>query len=419
MERSMSHPSGSTLARVVAVGLGLAAATPLPTRAQQQLTVGATVNGTLSASDPTFPTENKRYKVFTFAGTAGQTVQLDLMSSSFDSYLYLRDQIGNEIAHDDDGGTGLNARIVRTLGYTGTYQVVVSTAVTGQTGSFTLQLQNATVSQQPVVTPIVTAGSIAPIGAIGLNQQVQNNLVAGGTTYDGKPIHVYTLQCAAGQAFQMDILSEWDNYAVVFDPMGNNVAHDDDSGEGLDARITYTCPQAGAYKLGVTTYSANTTTGMYTMRVQALGTPTPLGQPTPIGQPQPVPQPVPQPIAPEPTNMIAAPGQTAQIGIGQTMRGRLETGDQMMQDSTFADLWQFQAMAGQTVQIDVRSEEFDTYMQLLDANGNKLGEDDDSGGNLDSRLIFTLPATGMYQIVVNNAGHARRAGIYTVSVMAR
>jgi ferredoxin len=180
-----------------------------------------------------------------------------------------------------------------------------------------------------------------------------------------------------------------------------------------------TCPQTAIYRLAVTTYAATTTTGMYTMKVQGLGIPTPLGQPTPIGQPQPIAQPVPQPIAAEPTNPIAAPGQTAYIQIGQTMRGRLEPGDQLMQDSTYADLWQFQGMAGQTVQIDVRSDEFDTYMQLLDANGNKLGEDDDSGGNLNSRLIYTLPATAMYQIVVNNAGHTRRAGIYTVSVMAR
>ena len=144
-----------------------------------------------------------------------------------------------------------------------------------------------------------------------------------------------------------------------------------------------------------------------------------LGTPTPIGQPQPIAQPVPQPVpvVAEPTNAIASPGQTAQIMIGQTMRGRLETGDQTMADGTFADLWQFQGTAGQTVTIDVRSDEFDTYAQLLDATGSrKLAEDDDSGGNLNSRIVYTLPATGMYQIVVNNAGQSRRSGIYTVSI---
>ena len=413
----MSH-RGATIARVVGLGLGLLAVTVLPTRAQQQIPIGSSVTGTLSMSDPVLG-DGSHYKLFTFMGATGQTVQIDLMSSDFDSYLYLKDQNGTEITHDDDSGGGLNSRIVRTLGYTGMYQIYVNTLRSGVYGAFTLRLQAGAAVSQPVVTPIVTAANIAPIGTIGLNQQVQNNLVPGGTSLDGKPIHTYSFQCTAGQAFQMDVLSEWDNYSIVFDPMGNNVAHDDDSGEGLNSRITYTCPQTGAYRLGVTTYSASTTTGLYTLRVQALGTPTPLGQPTPIGQPQPIAQPIPQPVAVQATNMIAAPGATEQIAIGQTMRGRLETGDQIMQDSTFADLWQFQGTGGQTVQIDVRSDEFDTYMQLLDANGTKLGEDDDSGGNLDSRLIFTLPTTGLFQIVVNNAGHSRRAGIYTVSITLR
>ena len=411
----MSHRFGSTLTRVVAVGFGLVAVAASPGRAQQQIPIGTSVTGTLSLSDPVFPSANRRYKVFTFAGTAGQTVQIDLMSSDFDAYLYLRDQYGNEITHDDDGGQGLNSRILRTLSYSGAYQIVASTAVDNQTGNFTLQLQNAVVSQQPVVTSIATAASISAIGTIGLNQQVQNNLVAGGQAYDGKPIHAYNFPCTAGQAFQMDVLSDWDNYAIVFDPMNNVVATNDDGGEGLNARITYTCAQTGTYKLGVTTYSASTATGMYTLRVQALGTPAPLGQPTPIGQAQPIAQPV---VTALPTNPIAAPGQSAQIAIGQTMRGRLEQGDLTMSDGTFYDAWIFQGNAGQTVTIDVRSDEFDTYAQLLDASGQqKLAENDDyPGENLNSRIIYTLPATGTYQIVVNNAGTSRRAGIYTVSI---
>ena len=413
----MSHRRGSTFPRVVAVGLGLLAATALSARAQQQIPVGSSVTGTLGMSDPTLG-DGSHYKLFTFMGAAGQTVQIDLISSDFDSYLYLRDQSGTEITHDDDGGGGLNSRIVRTLGYSGMYQIVVNTLRSGQFGAFTLRLQSAAAVSQPVVTPIVSSVNIAPIGTIGLNQQVQNNLVPGGTTYDNKPIQAYSFQCTAGQAFQMDVLSDWDNYAIIFDPMGNNVAHDDDSGEGLNARITYTCPQTAVYRLAVTTYSASTTTGLYTMKVQALGTPTPLGQPQPIGQAQPIVQPIPQPVATvEATNPIAAPGQTAQIAIGQTMRGRLETGDQTMADGTFVDLWQFQGTAGQTITIDVRSDEFDSYAQLLDASGTqKLAEDDDSGGGLNARIIYTLPTTGMYQIVVNNAGRSRRSGIYTVSI---
>jgi hypothetical protein len=412
----MSFRLGSAVARTFAVG-ALAAAVALPARAQQQIPIGTSVSGMLTVSDPTL-SDRSHYKLFTFMGSAGQTVQIDLMSSDFDSYLYLRDQNGSEIAHDDDGGGGLNARIIRQLPYSGSYQIVVNTLRSGQFGAFTLQLQSSSMSTQPVVTPIgaqqvATQITTSVVGTIGLNQQVQNNLVPGAASWEGKPIQSYNFNCTAGQAFQMDVLSSWDNYAMVFDPMGNAVARNDDGGEGLNARIQYTCQTTGTYRLAVTTYSERTQTGPYTLQVQATSQAAAM-QP----QPQPIMQPTPQPIAPlvTPTNPIAAPGQRDQIMIGQTMRGRLETGDQTMADGTFADIWQFQGTAGQTVTIDVRSEEFDSYLQLLDANGNKLGEDDDSGGGLNARLSYTLPATAMYQIVVNNAGRERRAGIYTVSI---
>ncbi len=117
-----------------------------------------------------------------------------------------------------------------------------------------------------------------------------------------------------------------------------------------------------------------------------------------------------------PANPIAAPGEEARIAVGQAMAGELEPGDRLMADSTFADLWSFDGLSGQTVTIDLRSDEFDTYLLLLGPDGRTLAEDDDSGGDLNSRLVYTLPARGPYQIVVTSAGHERKAGLYTLSV---
>jgi len=118
----------------------------------------------------------------------------------------------------------------------------------------------------------------------------------------------------------------------------------------------------------------------------------------------------------EPDNPVPPPGAAAPIAVGQAMRGVLEPGDRLMEDSTLADVWLLDGFAGETVTIDLRSQEFDTYLEVLDAAGTILGRDDDSGGDLNSRLTLTLPATGTYQIVVNSAGHERRAGRYVVSV---
>jgi hypothetical protein len=386
-----------------------------PVGMAQQIPIGTSVSGQLMASDPTL-TDGSHYKLFTFVGTAGQTVQIDLMSSAFDSYLYLRDQNGRPIAHDDDGGGGLNARIIQQLPYTGTYQIVANTLASGQFGAFTLQLQSAQAAMQPMVTAIPSINSLGTIGQVGLNQQVQNTLIAGGTSWNNKPIHLYGFQCSAGQPTQIDILSSWDNYLIVFDPAGTEVAHDDDGGEGLNARLRWTCPTTGLYRLGVTTGLASTTPGAYTLQVQAMGQPMQM-QPTPQPIMQPTPQPIGQPTplaGAAPMNVIPAPGQMGQIMAGQSVRGRLEPGDQMMgSDSTYADIWQLQGAAGQNVAIELRSDEFPTYLQLLDGTGHVVAE---SAGHPNSGLAFTLPAAGAYQVVVNSNGPQRRTGMYILTV---
>lgn len=388
----------------------------------QQIPIGTTVSSQLMVSDPTLP-DGSHYKLFTFMGTAGQTVEIDMTSTAFDSYLYLRNQNGNSIAHDDDGGGNLNARIVQQLPYTGMYQIVANTLASGQFGAFNLQLQATQAVTQPIVTAMPSINSLSAIGQIGLNQQVQNTLIAGGMSWNNKPIHLYGFQCSAGQPTQIDVLSSWDNYLIVFDPMGSEAAHDDDGGEGLNARLRFTCPTTGLYRLGVTTGLASTTPGAYTLQVQATGqpmqmqpTPQPIMQPTPqpIGQPMPMAQTTMQPMASAaPSNAIPAPGQVGQIMAGQSARGRLEAGDQVMGDSTFADIWQLQGGAGQSVSIELRSDEFPTYVQLLDSSGKVLSE---SAGHPNSGLAFTLPAAGTYQIVVNSNGPQRRTGIYTLTV---
>jgi hypothetical protein len=199
------------------------------------------------------------------------------------------------------------------------------------------------------------------------------------------------------------------------------VAQNDDT-DGLNARINYTCATTGTYRLAVTAYSSSTTPGAYTMQVTGMAGPTqPMIQPAqpqqPVIQPaQPTVQAAPGQTLPQPgiSGTIAAAGQVATIVYGQMMQGRLEQGDQTMNDGTFADVWTFQGNAGQAVTIDVMSDEFDAYGQLLDAAGNRLAEDDDTGGNLNARITYTLPATGQYQIVVNNFGDTRRSGLYRV-----
>ena len=68
--------------------------------------------------------------------TSSANVEINL-TSSVDTYLYLKNSAGSVIAYDDDGGSGYNSKIVRSLS-AGTYTVVAATYSSGRSGSFTL-----------------------------------------------------------------------------------------------------------------------------------------------------------------------------------------------------------------------------------------------------------------------------------------
>ncbi|MXZ15965.1 MAG: hypothetical protein F4Y76_10725 [Acidimicrobiales bacterium] len=79
-------------------------------------------------------------RFFTFSLDAQATVQIDL-TSHHDTYLYLRSGLNRRttrgVAHDDDGGSGLNSRIVRTLD-AGDYTIEATTYRRARVGRFAL-----------------------------------------------------------------------------------------------------------------------------------------------------------------------------------------------------------------------------------------------------------------------------------------
>ena len=73
---------------------------------------------------------------------------------------------------------------------------------------------------------------------------------------------------------------------------------------------------------------------------------------------------------------------------------------------------------GRSYIIDLRSTQFDAFLRLEDSALAQLAQDDDSGGNLDARIIFRCPRSGSYRIIAtslpNNPGNGH--GAYTLSI---
>jgi hypothetical protein len=97
------------------------------------LDVGDTVAGTLETGGCTAGPD-RHADWWELRQTDKQTVAIDLISTSFDAYMYLLDENFAYLAEDDDGGDGLGA---------GTYYVLVTSYDTRESGDYTLSAQPA------------------------------------------------------------------------------------------------------------------------------------------------------------------------------------------------------------------------------------------------------------------------------------
>jgi hypothetical protein len=73
--------------------------------------------------------------------------------------------------------------------------------------------------------------------------------------------------------------------------------------------------------------------------------------------------------------------------------------------------------AGKMYVFDLESTAFDAFLRLEGANGNVLAENDDLEPtvNLNSRIIFTAPQDGIYQLIATSSG-SRGAGDYMLTI---
>ncbi len=194
----------------------------------------------------------------------------------------------------------------------------------------------------------------------------------------------YTYRIIAGKTYQIDMKSRaFDSFLRLENPDGMQVADDDDSGGNRDARIIYRAPRTGDYTIYATSISAGK--GKFTLLVKEIIVPT---------------------IA-----LKLEKGQAA-------YKGTLAKTDPRYQGKKIHKLFTVDFEAGKTYQIDQASGRFDSYLYLEDPDGNIVGEDDDSGGNLNARIIHQAAKAGRYLIVATSL-EGGNTGAFTLSVQQR
>lgn len=208
---------------------------------------------------------------------------MQLNSSVFDTYLYLKNSSGTVIGSNDDSGGSTNSRIPVTSGYftlptTGAYTIEVSSYASLNTGAYTLSLVAGSASSSSSLSSSSSSSSAGCVvtNPVSLGVASNGSLAITDCTNSARGTSYYTdrfgISVNAGQQISILLTSgAFDTYVYLKSPAGTVLVSNDDGGGGTNSRIpatsgTYTVPATGTYIIEVTSYSAQVT-GAYTLLV--------------------------------------------------------------------------------------------------------------------------------------------------------
>jgi len=345
--------------------LTLAKEEPEDTTPNGSLQYGSSVSGEIT---------NENYSDYwAFRGTAGDLVAIGMeavigqggdpyLGATLDCYLRLLGPDGEVIATDDDGGGYPNSLILTALPETGTYTIGAQRldGLNGYgEGAYTVSLER-----------IVDSETIA------LDQPVTGEVTG------EVPYTVWGFDGQAGDrvTITMEALDEMlDPYLTLLGPDGTVLATDDDSGGLYNSRITLTLAESGTYLIIASRYGG---AGRYELTVRS-------------GQFQ------------EENDLAIGEGGGA-IQYGETVFGQIS-------GSRSAERWTFEGSEGDLITVSMQEESgsLDTFLVLLNPDGDEIGFNDDSGQRFNSVLYAQLPEDGTYTIV---ASQYDGSGSYSLTV---
>jgi len=175
--------------------------------------VGDTVEGSLEDSTATYQINL----------TEGQAVRIALNSDDFDAYLEVQDKAGSQLASDDDSGTDYNSALIFSAPSAGVYNILVRAYDGNATGAYVLSVTEVMIETLTYGTPL----------AVEVNDDIHTFSFQGN---EGDFVNLYTDN------------PDVDVRLTLMGPDGNQIATDDDGGEGYASYIRAAqLPTTGTY----------------------------------------------------------------------------------------------------------------------------------------------------------------------------
>ena len=194
---------------------------------------------------------------YEFEGAPGQRVAVELRSSAFDTYLILKDPLGEQTENDDadDSGVG-HSRVDAHLTEAGTYRVLVTSYETGESGPYTLTIDPSAGSRPPTTT--------RDVQTLTVGTPLRGELDDADPAFQGGEHHdTYVFDGDEGDTMRLELTSaDFDTYLGLVTPSGDEIANDDGEGATDRSVIELTLPETGRYRVQATSYAA-AETGIY------------------------------------------------------------------------------------------------------------------------------------------------------------
>ena len=207
------------------------------------------------------------------------------------------------------------------------------------------------------------------------------------TLDDGEFIDIYEFTGRPGQRVTIDLRSDdFDTYVILEVPNGDQ-QENDDAEDTTDSLLVTDITESGTYRVGVTSYETGET-GAYRLTIDQVD--------ASAGRPQ-------------------QNRDVETLTVGRTTVGELESGDQALGTGEYQDTYVFDGRAGQSVNVEMTSSDFDTYVALVTPGGDIIENDDFEGSTSRSVVELNLTETGRYRVTATSYAHAE-IGTYRLTV---
>jgi hypothetical protein len=224
----------------------------------ESISFGETREGFIDEGDSSDPVDGDLAEPVALEAESGMQAEISMESSELDTYLILEAPDGTIAAENDDGGSGLNSRILTELSQTGTYTIWAGSYGGSEVGRYTLSVTESDIPEGQDLESI----------SFGETREGFIDEGDGSDPVDGDLAEPVSLEAESGTTAVISMESDnIDTYLILEAPDGSVIAEDDDGGGGLNSRIRTQLPQTGTYTIWAGSFSG-IDTGLYTLSVE-------------------------------------------------------------------------------------------------------------------------------------------------------